>query len=82
MVRGYYAQQPGRAVFFKKKQYCLEQRPLGAALSNRRCEGECANLESASFLVHHYGALGASIRGEGGERFKRRPSDLLSACGY
>jgi hypothetical protein len=69
MVLGNYTQQPERAVFFKKKQYGLEQRPLGAALSNRRCKGKCANLETANFLVHHYGALGASIRGEGGERF-------------
>jgi hypothetical protein len=41
---------------------------LWAALSNRRCKRKCANLETAS-IVHHYGALGASIGGEGGERF-------------
>jgi len=81
MVRAWYTQQAGTGFFRKLLSFKTGTAAFGAALClKKRWKGKCANIVIVSFFVHHSGALGASIRGEGGERFKLRPSGLLSAC--
>jgi hypothetical protein len=70
MVRAWYTQQAGTGFFGKLLSFKTGTAAFGAALClKKRWKGKCANIVIVSFFVHHSGALGASIRGEGGERF-------------